>query len=215
ADHPPTVLGTSFDCANAASIACASVAADAGCTPSLRGANHTTASPCLAATSRTAARALAIAGRIQIVRLARARMRSRLARRSGSSGSLLPADTTLISAAGSTRATTAPDGMPILALSLQPRRYCAASTAMLSPTRAQLGALSRAAPLVAVAASNNANVRIGRGIILPKSLFQGVNRQATTPCGAIGCTAQSGGGRRLSHGWRHRASPRHGLAVAC
>src|SRR5262249_500835 len=80
-------------------------------------------------------------GRIQTTRLARARICSRLARRSGLSGSLLPAETTLISAAGSTRGIAAPDGMPIFALTLQSEMYLPAPAAIPSPTMAQGGLL--------------------------------------------------------------------------
>jgi hypothetical protein len=64
-------------------------------------------------------------------------MRSRMARRFGLAGSLLPAETTLTSADESTRSATALDGIPPFALTLHVRRYCPAPTAMLSPTTAQ------------------------------------------------------------------------------
>src|SRR5262245_36459572 len=99
----------------------ASVASERGWTRSAARANDTTASPCSAATFCTAARGRALIGKIQITRLARARMRSRLARRPGLSGSLLPADTTFTAAEGSTRAITAFEEMPILALTLHAR----------------------------------------------------------------------------------------------
>src|SRR5262249_666383 len=66
-------------------------------------------------------------------------MRSRLVRRLGLSGSLLPADTTFTAAEGSTRAITARDEMPIFALTLHARMWWPAPTAMLSPTTAQAG----------------------------------------------------------------------------
>src|SRR5262249_57021466 len=66
-------------------------------------------------------------------------MRSRLVRRLGLSGSLLPADTTFTAAEGSTRAITARDEMPIFALTLHARMWWPAPTAMLSPTTAQNG----------------------------------------------------------------------------
>src|SRR5262245_32473457 len=71
-------------------------------------------------------------------------MRSRLARRLGLAGSLLPADTTLTAAARSTRAITALDEMPIFALTRQARMNWPAPSAMLSPTTAQEGAAASA-----------------------------------------------------------------------
>ena len=175
----------------AAAIVPARATSDRGCTRSPAGSKDTTKSPCTAATAWTAARAWASIGKIHITRLGRERMRSRLARSCGLAGSLLPTETTLTSAKGSTRGITALDEMPIFALILHPRMYCPAPTAMLSPTTTQHGLMSRSAPLATAVKTRGAKViPLNRdsmdGMNVPSDLsFPLVTRQAarywTTP----------------------------------